>query len=127
PLPRCVRLGERPRRRAVDDAADPVRRAARGADEPAPGGSARHRARGDRVTEALLELRNVSLAFGGLAVLQKLDLHVGGGEIVSVIGPNGAGKTTLFNVVTGVYRPDDGEIVFEGREIAGLKPHAINR
>src|SRR5207244_397983 len=67
------------------------------------------------------------LAFGGLAVLQKLDLHVGGGEIVSVIGPNGAGKTTLFNVVTGVYRPDDGEIVFEGREIAGLKPHAINR
>jgi branched-chain amino acid transport system ATP-binding protein len=69
----------------------------------------------------------VSLAFGGLTVLDRLDLHVGEGEIVSVIGPNGAGKTTLFNVVTGVYRPDAGEILFEGRDIAGLKPDRINR
>ena len=74
---------------------------------------------------ALLELRNVSLAFGGLAVVSGLDLAVEEREIVSVIGPNGAGKTTLFNVVTGIYRPDDGEIVFDGRSITGLQPHEI--
>ena len=49
------------------------------------------------------------------------------GEIVSVIGPNGAGKTTLFNLVTGVYPPDSGEIVFDGVPIVGLPPHAITR
>ena len=76
---------------------------------------------------ALLELRKVTLAFGGLTVLQDLDLDVGEREIVSVIGPNGAGKTTLFNVITGVYRPDVGEILFEGRNIAGLAPHRINQ
>lgn len=71
----------------------------------------------------LLELRNVSLSFGGLQVLSHLDLHVDQGEIVSVIGPNGAGKTTLFNVVTGIYRPDDGDILLEGESIVGLAPH----
>ena len=76
---------------------------------------------------ALLELRNVTLAFGGLTVLQELDLEVNEGEIVSVIGPNGAGKTTLFNVVTGVYKPHEGDIVFEGRSIVGLPPHRINQ
>jgi branched-chain amino acid transport system ATP-binding protein len=75
----------------------------------------------------LLEVRGVSLAFGGLACLSHLDLVVGEGEIVSVIGPNGAGKTTLFNVITGVYSPDDGDIVFEGRSIVGLDPHKIAR
>ena len=76
---------------------------------------------------ALLELRGVSLSFGGLRVVSELDLVVGEGEIVSVIGPNGAGKTTVFNLVTGVYEPDDGEILLEGRNIAGLAPHRINR
>ena len=57
---------------------------------------------------ALLELQGVSLAFGGLKVVAGLDLHVDEGEIVSVIGPNGAGKTTLFNLITGIYPPDDG-------------------
>jgi ABC-type branched-subunit amino acid transport system ATPase component len=56
-----------------------------------------------------------------------LDLVVNEREIVSVIGPNGAGKTTLFNVVTGVYPPDEGEILFEGRSIVGLDPHQIAR
>jgi len=75
----------------------------------------------------LLEVEGLSLSFGGLRVLDALDLVVGQGEIVSVIGPNGAGKTTLFNVVTGVYPPDEGEIVLEGRSIVGLDPHQIAR
>jgi branched-chain amino acid transport system ATP-binding protein len=58
-------------------------------------------------------------------VMENLDLHVDEGEIVSVIGPNGAGKTTLFNLVTGVYRPDAGEIRFEGKSLLGLEPHQI--
>jgi ABC-type branched-subunit amino acid transport system ATPase component len=73
----------------------------------------------------LLELRGVSKSFGGLSVIHELDLHVEEREIVSVIGPNGAGKTTLFNLVTGVYRPDEGEILFEGKSIVGLEPHRI--
>jgi branched-chain amino acid transport system ATP-binding protein len=75
----------------------------------------------------LLDLRDVSLQFGGLQVIQDLSLHVDEGEIVSVIGPNGAGKTTLFNLVTGVYRPDEGDIQLDGESIAGLAPHAIAR
>jgi branched-chain amino acid transport system ATP-binding protein len=73
----------------------------------------------------LLELRRVSMAFGGLRVIDGLDLEVAENEIVSVIGPNGAGKTTLFNLVTGVYRPLAGDILFEGRSLVGLAPHAI--
>jgi ABC-type branched-subunit amino acid transport system ATPase component len=76
---------------------------------------------------ALLDLSRVSLSFGGLTVVDQLDLHVDGGEIVSVIGPNGAGKTTLFNLVTGIYSPDEGEIAFEGRSIVGLQPHQISK
>jgi ABC-type branched-subunit amino acid transport system ATPase component len=75
----------------------------------------------------LLELKNVSKAFGGLQVISDLDFHVDEHEIVSVIGPNGAGKTTLFNLVTGVYTPDEGDILFEGESIAGLAPHQISR
>jgi ABC-type branched-subunit amino acid transport system ATPase component len=76
---------------------------------------------------ALLELKGVSLSFGGLRVLDELDLEVGQGEIVSLIGPNGAGKTTLFNLVTGVYEPDGGEILLDGTNIGGLQPHKINQ
>jgi ABC-type branched-subunit amino acid transport system ATPase component len=75
----------------------------------------------------LLEVQGLSLSFGGLACLSNLDLVVGEGEIVSVIGPNGAGKTTLFNVITGVYRPDGGDIVFDGESIVGLDPNKIAR
>lgn len=74
---------------------------------------------------ALLELRGVSKRFGGLSVIEELDLHVDEGEIVSVIGPNGAGKTTLFNLITGIYGPDGGDIVFEGQSVVGLEPHKI--
>ncbi len=77
--------------------------------------------------EPLLALSGVSLAFGGLRVVSSLDLQVAQGEIVSVIGPNGAGKTTLFNLITGIYQPDAGEIVFDGRSILGLEPHQITQ
>ncbi|HWH54465.1 MAG TPA: ABC transporter ATP-binding protein [Gaiellaceae bacterium] len=75
----------------------------------------------------LLELRDVTKDFGGLRVVDHLNLHVAEGEIVSVIGPNGAGKTTVFNLVTGIFRPDSGDIVFEGQKISGLPPHTITR
>jgi ABC-type branched-subunit amino acid transport system ATPase component len=73
----------------------------------------------------LLELREVDKSFGGLRVIADLDLVVREHEIVSVIGPNGAGKTTLFNLITGIYRPDSGEIRFDGRNLVGMAPHKI--
>jgi branched-chain amino acid transport system ATP-binding protein len=75
----------------------------------------------------MLELRDLTKSFGGLRVADQLDLHVNEGEIVSLIGPNGAGKTTAFNLITGLYRPDGGEVRFEGRNIAGLPPHRITQ
>jgi branched-chain amino acid transport system ATP-binding protein len=75
--------------------------------------------------EVLLELRRVSKAFGGLQCIDDLDMEVRAGEIVSVIGPNGAGKTTLFNLVTGIYRPDSGDILLDGESLVGLSPHKI--
>jgi branched-chain amino acid transport system ATP-binding protein len=77
------------------------------------------------MAEKLLDLQNISKTFGGLQVIQGLDLHVDDGEIVSVIGPNGAGKTTLFNLITGVYRPDSGDIRFAGESLLGLEAHQI--
>ena len=74
----------------------------------------------------LLEISEVSLGFGGLQVLNSLDMSVTEGEILSVIGPNGAGKTTLFNLITGVYEPDSGDVRFDGHSIVGLDPHRIN-
>jgi ABC-type branched-subunit amino acid transport system ATPase component len=74
---------------------------------------------------ALLELHGVSKSFGGLRVIQNLDLMVEEGEIVSLIGPNGAGKTTVFNLVTGVYPPDEGTIRLAGEDIVGVPPHRI--
>jgi branched-chain amino acid transport system ATP-binding protein len=76
---------------------------------------------------ALLELERLTKSFGGLHVIRELDLEVGEGEIVSVIGPNGAGKTTLFNLVTGVYPPNAGDIRLDGESLVGLSPHAITK
>ncbi|HEX4525120.1 MAG TPA: ABC transporter ATP-binding protein [Gaiellaceae bacterium] len=73
----------------------------------------------------LLELQDVSLSFGGLKVVDGLDMQIEEGTIVSVIGPNGAGKTTLFNLITGIYDPDEGDIRLDGRSITGLQPHQI--
>ncbi|HUF59289.1 MAG TPA: ABC transporter ATP-binding protein [Actinomycetota bacterium] len=81
----------------------------------------------DAVREPLLEVQGLSLSFGGLTCINALDLVVGQGEIVSVIGPNGAGKTSLFNVITGVYPPDSGDVMFEGRSLLGLDPHEIGQ
>ena len=76
---------------------------------------------------AVLELRGVSKAFGGLRCVDDLDLVVDEREIVSVIGPNGAGKTTVFNLVSGIYRPDEGDILLDGKSIVGLPPHRITQ
>jgi branched-chain amino acid transport system ATP-binding protein len=75
----------------------------------------------------LLELRELTKSFGGLKVIDRLNVRVNEREIVSLIGPNGAGKTTVFNLVTGIYAPDAGEIRFDGRNIAGLAPHSITK
>jgi ABC-type branched-subunit amino acid transport system ATPase component len=75
----------------------------------------------------LLELEGVAKHFGGLYALSGLDMRVDEGEIVSVIGPNGAGKSTMFNVVTGLYPPDDGNVRFHGDSIVGLAPNRITK
>lgn len=76
---------------------------------------------------ALLDIKGLTKQFGGLTALGGVDFHIDEGEIVSVIGPNGAGKTTFFNVISGMFPPDKGEIVFEGRDIAGLTPDQITK
>lgn len=73
----------------------------------------------------LLEIRGVTKHFQGLSVLNDITLSMESGEIVGLIGPNGAGKTTLFNVITGIYTPDTGEIRFQDKNLVGLKPHQI--
>jgi branched-chain amino acid transport system ATP-binding protein len=76
---------------------------------------------------ALLQLDNVSKTFGGVHALQDISFSIRSGGIAAIIGPNGAGKTTLFNVITGALRADEGNIVFDGRSIAGWRPHRIAR
>jgi branched-chain amino acid transport system ATP-binding protein len=73
----------------------------------------------------LLELRQVNKIFGGLHAVKNVSLGVEKGEIFGLIGPNGAGKTTIFNVITGVYHPDGGQVLFGGRDISGLSPARI--
>ncbi len=74
---------------------------------------------------SLLSIQNLSKNFGGLQVVDKFNLELDEGEIVSLIGPNGAGKTTIFNLLTGVYLADEGEIIFQGESIKNLKPYDI--
>ncbi|HEX7737767.1 MAG TPA: ABC transporter ATP-binding protein [Ktedonobacteraceae bacterium] len=75
----------------------------------------------------LLELRNVTKTFGGLAAVQDVSLSIMPGEIISIIGPNGAGKTTVFNLITGIYRVSGGEIVLDSHNLSGLSPDRIVR
>ena len=74
----------------------------------------------------LLEMDALSLSFGGLKACDNVTMHLEKGKINGLIGPNGAGKTTVFNLISGVYRPNSGSIVFDGRHIEGLKPYQIH-
>jgi branched-chain amino acid transport system ATP-binding protein len=74
---------------------------------------------------SILELKKISKNFGGISAIVDLNLHLEKGEILGLIGPNGAGKTTTFNLVSGVYPPSDGSVLFEGKDITGLKAHKI--
>jgi branched-chain amino acid transport system ATP-binding protein len=76
---------------------------------------------------ALLSVRNVTRRFGGIVAIDEVSLDVERGQIVGLIGPNGAGKTTLFNVITRLYRPDSGELDFEGKSLLHTPPHRIVR
>ncbi|HEX2154311.1 MAG TPA: ABC transporter ATP-binding protein [Acidimicrobiia bacterium] len=76
---------------------------------------------------ALLEIRGLNKAFGGVRALQDIDFTIEEGEIVSVIGPNGAGKTSFFNVISGLFPPDSGTITFEGHNLAGRTPSEITK
>lgn len=74
---------------------------------------------------AYLEVKDISMRFGGLVAVDKVSLTAEKGEIVSIIGPNGAGKTTLFNMLTGVYKVTEGEVILNGKTISGLDPQEI--
>jgi branched-chain amino acid transport system ATP-binding protein len=74
---------------------------------------------------ALLEVRNLTKTFGGLTAVDQLDFEVNEREILGMIGPNGAGKTTVFNLISGIYPPDEGEIHLNGQNLLGLRPHLV--
>ncbi len=76
---------------------------------------------------ALLEIKNLGIEFRGLRALSGFNFALDQGELVGLIGPNGAGKTTVFNIVTGVYRPTAGDVLLDGKSIAGMKPFRVNR
>lgn len=78
-------------------------------------------------TEAILQIQDVSKRFGGLRALSQVSFDLPEGQILGLIGPNGAGKTTLFNCVNGIYSPEEGRVLFKGKDITGWKPYHIAR
>lgn len=75
----------------------------------------------------ILDVQRLRKSFGGLVAVKDLSFHLNRGEVLGLIGPNGAGKTTVFNLISGVYKPDSGSIIYKGKNIAGLPPHVIRR
>ena len=76
---------------------------------------------------ASFEAKNLHKRFGDRVVLEDISLSIPEGRLSGIMGPNGAGKTTCFNVLTGGYKPDRGQVIFEGKDITGLSPHSIAR
>ena len=76
-------------------------------------------------TQALMTVEGLSKSFGGIKAVRDIGFNLNKGEILGLIGPNGAGKTTCFNLITGFYTPDVGRVRFDGRDITGIKPHAV--
>src|SRR5205809_648258 len=74
----------------------------------------------------LLEVKNLSKSFGGIKAVRDISIGIEDHSISSIIGPNGAGKTTFFNLMTGIYKPDTGEINFAGKSLIGLRPDQVN-
>jgi ABC-type branched-subunit amino acid transport system ATPase component len=79
----------------------------------------------DATSEIVLEVRDLSRSFGGLKAVQNVSFKLHKNEILGIIGPNGAGKTTLFNLLNGFLRPDQGEVLIDGRDMSGERPHTI--
>ncbi len=75
--------------------------------------------------DKFFSIENLTISFGGLRAVDKVNINIEAGVIFSIIGPNGAGKTTIFNCISGLYKPDKGAIFFKGENIVGLKPHRI--
>ena len=82
---------------------------------------------GGGITMALLEVKNLGISFGGLRAVNAFDIEIEKGQLYGLIGPNGAGKTTIFNLLTGVYKPDEGIIKLDGENITGKKAIDINK
>ena len=79
------------------------------------------------MSEQVLKIENVTMQFGGVVAVDNLNLEINQGEIVALIGPNGAGKTTVFNMLTGVYKPTEGNIILDGKDITGQNPELISK
>jgi len=79
------------------------------------------------MSNAILSCKDVSINFGGVKAVQNVTLDIKKGSITSIIGPNGAGKTTFFNIISGVYKPTSGKVLFDGQDITNLKQHQVSR
>jgi branched-chain amino acid transport system ATP-binding protein len=79
------------------------------------------------MSDAVLRIEGVTQRFGGLVAVREVSLTLHRGTVTGLVGPNGAGKTTLFNAVSGFFRPSEGRIFFEGRDVTGMAPHALSR
>jgi branched-chain amino acid transport system ATP-binding protein len=110
-----------------DEAENAAILAVAGVDEEVAEAAAPEREIAVEVGEKIVEVKAVTVKFGGLTALDDVTFHINRGEILGLIGPNGAGKTTAFNAMTGVYKPTSGDVLMEGTSIKGRKQHRITR